>query len=250
MKVVINPAYRKLEDFIRKIPDVFEKEGQVVYAERNTIKKFEEKDVSVSVKSFHVPFFFNQIVYGFFRPSKAKRSYEYGLKLLGKDIFTPEPIAYIEQKRFGLLQKSWYICAHLEYDGMMREFRTGTLEGREELLSAFARFTAFMHEQGVFHKDFSPGNILYVKDKGDYRFYLVDINRMIFRPVGMEKGCENLKRLWGSDEMIAFIAKEYANARQFDVTSCEELTFQYHRKFWERYGRKHKGFLPYLGIID
>ncbi|MDR1121744.1 MAG: lipopolysaccharide kinase InaA family protein [Dysgonamonadaceae bacterium] len=250
MKIVINPAYRYLEDFIRKIPDTFEQGGQVIYAERNTIKRFEEKGVSISVKSFHVPFFLNQIVYGFFRLSKARRSYEYGLKLLEKEIPTPEPIAYIEQKRFGLLQKSCYICAHLEYDGMMREFRTGALTGRENLLRSFARFAAFMHEQGVYHRDFSPGNILYVKNGDDYRFYLVDINRMEFLPVDMKKGCKNLKRLWGNDEMIAFIAKAYADARLFDAPACEKLTFEYHRRFWKKYGRKHNGFLPYIGDAD
>jgi hypothetical protein len=250
MNIVINPKYRHLEDFIRKIPNSFERGGKVIYAERNTIKRFEEKGVSVSIKSFHVPFFLNQIVYGFFRPSKARRSYEYGLKLLEKGVLTPEPIAYLEQKRFGLLQKSYYICAHLEYDGMMREFRTGALAGRENLLRSFARFAAFMHKQEVYHKDFSPGNILYVKNNDDYLFYLVDINRMKFQSIDMKKGCKNFKRLWGNEKMIVFIAKTYADARLLDVLACEKLTLGYHRKFWKKYGRKHKGFLPYIGKTD
>jgi hypothetical protein len=250
VKIVINPAYKHLEAFIRRLPALFEKEGEVVYADRNTIKTFEAEGFSISVKSFHVPSFFNRIIYGFFRPSKAARSYQCGLKLLEKGISTPEPIACIEQKRCGLLHNSYYVCAHLRYDGMMREFRAGALSGREELLRSFARFTASLHRRRVFHKDFSPGNILYVKDAGNYRFYLVDINRMSFRPVGMKKGCENFKRLWGNAEMIAFIAREYAEAMQWDAAACEALILKYRRKFWKRYSAKHQGFLPYLDRIE
>ncbi|MDR1556239.1 MAG: lipopolysaccharide kinase InaA family protein [Tannerellaceae bacterium] len=246
MKIVINPAYRHLEPFVRQLPRIFGKEGSLVYAGRNTIKVFEEKGISVNVKSFRLPCFLNGIVYGFFRPSKARRSYEYGLKLRAENILTPTPIAYIEQKRFGLLRGSYYLSAHLEYDGMLRELRTGTLSGREDLLRAFARFTAEIHQHQIFHKDFSPGNILYLRDGNDYRFYLVDINRMKFCPVGMEKGCKNLQRLWGSEEMLRFLAREYARCRHMDAADCENLTLRHHRHFWKKYSARHKGFLPYL----
>lgn len=246
MKAIINPAYIQLKEFVSRLPDIFDEQGVVIYGERNILKVFEAEGLSVCVKSFHRPYFFNRIAYGFFRPSKAKRSYEHALALLHKGIDTPAPIAYIEDKRGGMLYNSYYICINHSFDGMMRELREGALQGREQLLSEFARFAAAVHNRDILHKDFSPSNILYEKPAGEYVFYLVDINRMIFREVDMEAGCENLKRLWGSNEMIRFIAREYAAARSFDPDECERLTLHYHTKFWKKYTKRHQGFLPYI----
>lgn len=45
-------------------------------------------------------------------------------------------------------------------------------------MTAFAEFTARLHEAGILHLDYSPGNILYDKIGEEYHFSLVDINRM------------------------------------------------------------------------
>jgi hypothetical protein len=74
----------------------------------------------------------------------------------------------------------------------------------------------------------------------------VDINRMAFGKVNMETGCRNLQRLWGSDEMITYIAKIYANSRGFNEDECVRLTLKYHRRFWKKYSKKHNGFKPYI----
>jgi hypothetical protein len=58
----------------------------------------------------------------------------------------------------------------------------------------------------VYPLDYSPGNVLYQIRDGRYSFFLVDINRMRFETVDMKKGCAALRRLWGSDGMITFIA--------------------------------------------
>ena len=245
MKVVVNPTYHSLMSFITSLPECFGKEGTVIYEGRNHLKRFDIETVQLTVKSFRILKFFNRIIYTFFRSSKAKRSYLHGMTLLEKGINTPEPVAYIENRKRGLLSDSYYICMYFESDGMMREFHRGTLVGREMLLQQFARFTASLHEQAVHPLDYSPGNILYqVKDE-QYSFSLVDINRMRFETVGMKTGCESLRRLWGSHEMITFIAAEYARARGFDIETCVRLCLYYHARFWKRYSRRHNGFQPY-----
>ena len=247
MKVVINPKYRCLEEFVKAIPELFSEEGTVIYDARNTLKVFEVQGISVCVKSFHIPFFLNQVVYGYCRSSKAQRSYDHGLVLLEKGINTPEPVAYIEHKKAGLLYDSYYISINQPYTGMMRELRTGRMETRIDLLRSFARFAASVHEKDILHKDFSPGNILYQKEPdGGYSFFLVDINRISFQKITMELGCENLQRLWGSQEMILFIAREYAKARGFDPEACAQLTWKYHTIFWKRFSKRHDGALPYI----
>ena len=246
MNIVINPAFNHLKEYIENISSSFVNEKNIIYEGRNTLKLFDIGEQKFVVKSFKIPHFINKFIYSFIRLSKARRSYEYGLILRTKSINTPEPVAYIENKKFGLLSNSYYVSIHLDYSGMMRELNTGKLEGREEFLRQFAQFTAFIHEQNVLHLDYSPGNILYKKTEDDYAFYLVDINRMSFGPVNMKQGCENLQRLWGNDEMIAFIAAEYAKARGFDVNKCVDLTLFYRKKFWKKFSKRHKGSRPYI----
>ncbi|GHV10398.1 hypothetical protein FACS1894162_4260 [Bacteroidia bacterium] len=235
----------KLETFIKELPDLFEKSGEIIYQGRNTIKVFEVSGQKITVKSFKIPHFINRIAYTFFRPSKARRSYEYGLRLLEKDIPTPAPIAYIEEKRGGLLSRSYYVSAYSEYPGMLRELHYHPLEEVKELVEAFAQFTAEIHNKQVLHLDYSPGNILYQKENGNYEFCLLDINRMQFKPVDWETGCYNLRRLWGSEETIACIASRYAQARGFEEQKTMQLVLGAHRKFWKNFSRRHNGFTPY-----
>ena len=84
----------------------------------------------------------------------------------------------IEQFQSGLLSHSYYICC---YDGgeTVRSLMDGKVEGNEDKLSAFARYTAALHQAGILHLDYSPGNILiHQNDADEYSFSLVDVNRM------------------------------------------------------------------------
>jgi serine/threonine protein kinase len=116
----------------------------------------------------------------------------------------------------------------------MYEFRHHPLEGYEPIVQAFAQFTAHMHEEGILHRDYSPGNILFdVDEKGQVHFEIVDINRMVFdKPVGLERACRNFCRLWGKEDFFRLLATEYAKARGFDETECTRLTIKYWKRFW------------------
>jgi hypothetical protein len=246
MKTIVNPAYGYLTPFIESIPDSFDKEGITIYNERNRIKVFDAgNNEKIVVKSFKIPLFFNKIIYTYFRLSKAERSYNHALKLIERKINTPQPVAYIERKKNGLLADSYYISVYKEYPGILRELRYHPLEEKKDLVKAFVRFTVDIHEKEIFPVDYSPGNILYEKTGDEYKFCLIDINRMLFKPVDIETGAYGLRRLWGSEETIIFIAKEYAKLRKFDEKKFEELTLKYYRFFWKKYSKKHKDFQPY-----
>lgn len=238
-KIVINPKYQHLKEFIGNLHSNFDIQGEVLFGGRNIIRDIPIGDLRLNVKSFKIPNIINQFVYDNFRVSKARRSFEYANILLEKNINTPDPIAYIECKQGVRFMQSYYISIQEEFDGLMREFKTGELIGREDLLSQFARFTADMHQKQVLHLDYSPGNILYKKEDQTYHFYLVDLNRMYFGDITMDLGCQSFRRLWGNDEMIRFIASEYAKARNFNEDKCIELTILYHKKFWEYFTKKH-----------
>ncbi|MBB4037507.1 serine/threonine protein kinase [Dysgonomonas hofstadii] len=246
VKLVINDDYGALLRFIEDLPLSFLRSGEVVYSGRNLIKTFDVDGLKLNVKSFKKPILINQIAYGTCRKSKARRSYEYAFRLKENGFHTPDPIAYLELREYKLLKYSLYISIHEEFDGIMREFYNGQLEGREELLRQFALYTAALHEKKILHIDYSSGNILYKKEGDKYTFYLVDLNRMRFgRTISLDTACYNFRRLWGNDEMISFMVKEYARARNFDEATCLRKTFEYRKRFWETYSKQHPGMKAY-----
>jgi Lipopolysaccharide kinase (Kdo/WaaP) family. len=241
-----NNEYKHLEDFLMNLPNIFAQTGTVIYEGRNEIRLIPFGDELLAVKSFKIPHIINKIAYGFLRPSKAKRSYEYALQLKKKGVNTPTPIAYIEEKKCGLLLRSYYISSYENYSGLLRELAFHPLEEVKDLVEAFAHFTASLHNQQILHLDYSPGNIMYEKIEEQYKFCLVDINRMKFVEVDMKTGCFNLCRLWGSNETISHIARIYAKDRNFDEQKCVELVLHYHKKFWEGNAKRNPKIRPYM----
>ncbi len=244
MKIVLNDKYSHLRTFIESLPDIFDKEGESIFLARNEIRLYEEGGFTLNVKSYKVPILINRIAYTFFRPSKASRAYEHALTLLSKGFQTPDPVAYIETKQSGLLHRSFFISLHTPMDGHMRLFNDedASNAGKEDLIKAFAEFTARLHEADILHCDYSPGNILREKvdemGKISYNFSLVDINRMQFRPVSIEMGCKNFRRMRGNDEFFRLCASYYAKGRGADVEQCVEAFLRY--KYEDREKRKRK----------
>lgn len=238
MKLVLNTNYESLREFITLLPTTFDTGGEVIYNARNQIKVFTLADGrKINVKRYCVPIFINRLVYTFCRQPKAVRAYEYADHLIELDVPTPMPIAYILEQRGGLLAYSFLITEQSSLHNMLYEFGKGTLSGREEIVKAFARFTAGLHEKGVYHKDYSPGNILFDVIQGVPQFTLVDVNRMEFGKVNMDKGCRNFARLWGKRDFFELIATEYATARHFNVQQCINLILKYRHAFWKTHDR-------------
>lgn len=235
MTLVINPTYEHLCDWITTLPQTFARQGKVIYDARNQIRLITTPEgEEVCVKRFHAPRSLNRWIYTFLRAPKAVRAYRNALRLNEAGIGTPEVMAYLLTTRHGLLAESYLISRRSTLTRDMYEFRHHPLEGYEPVVQAFARFTAHMHEKGILHKDYSPGNILFdVNKDGTVTFELVDINRMRFdHVVSMDCACRNFCRLWGKEDFFILLAKEYAKARGFDEQECIRLTLKYWRRFW------------------
>jgi tRNA A-37 threonylcarbamoyl transferase component Bud32 len=216
MKVVINPKYKFLDSFIRNIPTVFEKEGELIYEARNKLKSYDIQGVKIIVKSYKKPHFINRIAYTIIRPSKAKRAYEYAFKLLDKGIQTPEPIAYIEINKNGLLETSYYISIFEKDYNYIRSYMSNHAKD-DNLLLELAKFICLLHEKGILFLDMSPGNILYKKNNDLYDFCLVDINRMKFmKSIPLSRRYKSFKRLSNNTEILTIVAKEYAVCAKLD----------------------------------
>ena len=240
MKVVINPKYGHLREWIQSIPDCFANEGKVIYDARNQIRLITAPDgTALCVKRFHTPRLLNRIGYTFFRSPKAKRAYENALTLLDRGIATPEPVAYILLYKNHLLVESYLVTLQSSLRHTFYEFRDGDISGKESLIQAFARFTARMHDAGIYHLDYSPGNILYDQINGNWQFEIIDINRLYFGHISSREGCKNFCRLWGKTDFFEVLAPAYAQARQIDEARCREWILSARTHFWAHHPHEH-----------
>ena len=240
MKLILNPEFENLRSFVEKLPDHFDNEGEVIFKARNEIRKFTVNGVTFTVKGYKVPLLINRIAYTFFRPSKAERAYEYDGFLLKKGVDTPTPIAYIEISSGGLFHRSYFISEYVSYPRLMREFTGDDFQGRENILKAFAAFTARLHEQGILHLDFSPGNILFEEKGNNVSFSLVDLNRMRFGTLNAQQCLMNFNRISPSPVIVEYIVREYARLRKWDEDASVEAALREHKEFWYKLEKKNQ----------
>lgn len=224
--LVLHPDYKNLEAFMLSLPERFKNgEGTVIHKGRNELRTLEYNGQRYVVKAFHSPHIINRFVYGTFRPSKAKRSYDHAEMLLRIGVGTPQPVGYMNiRSGLGVLfDQSYYVslestCTHIYQELFERKF-----EYEEEVLRAIGRVTAVLHEHGYAHKDYGRANILFRKTPEGIRIELVDLNRMAIGPLDMKAGCKNFERLPATPQMHRWMAEEYAKARGFDTEKCFEL---------------------------
>ena len=237
---VIHPEYLAFEKRLRKVLSQFETSGSyVTKGDRNTIKKIELNGKLFNIKKFKTPNAVQSLVYRFVRKSKAKRSFEYASVLLEKGINTPHPIAYLENFEVGL-KDSYYISEHVDYDFDFRVLNHNPkYPDRKAILRQMAEFTFQLHENEINFLDHSPGNTL-IKDKkdGTYDFYIIDLNRMRFEPMGFEKRMRNFRRLWLSKTMINVMAPAYAELYGKNKAAVHALMTKYSREFQKTVNRK------------
>ena len=193
----IHDNFKQNEAYLDDIITNYDTKGdQFGNQDRNSLKLFKLGDKILNVKSFRIPNLINQIAYKFFRKSKAQRSFEYGKWLQSLDIGTPQPIAYYTFKTPFLFKKSYYISEQLDCDLTYRELTTDfEYPNHEDILRAFTRFTYNLHEKNVHFLDHSPGNTLIKKVSKDFKFYLVDLNRMEFKPLDFDTRIKNFSKL-------------------------------------------------------
>ena len=233
MKIVINPEYSFLTDFINDLPENFSSEGEIIYNERNVLKRYQVQGVDMIVKSFKVPILVNRIAYAFLRKSKACRSYEYALEILKRGGNTPAPIAYIEEYKNGLLNRSYYISIFDARATTIREYMDGSILDAEVMWRSFVRFTINIHRSGILHIDYSPGNVLMeTKPDDSFRFSLIDINRLRFKEVSQEEALSNFDRLALSVEVSTRLAEIYAEECSLDKKETVRKINKYSDRFF------------------
>jgi len=227
-KLEVNEEFKTLKNFVKNIKIFFQKNNNTIHKARNEIKVINYENRDFVVKSFKIPHIINKFVYTFFKSSKAKKSYDYALKI---ENFTPKPIGYIEFYENFLINDSYFISEKFDYDFTIREpLLDINFPNKNEIFKAFAQFTFDLHENGIYHLDYSPGNILIKKENDNFIFKIVDINRMKFLNMDLEKRAKNFSKLWAKDEDLEFIAKEYAKIYKTNNEEFISKTISFSRK--------------------
>ncbi len=235
----IDPSQSEFESFVQEIARHFENEGTVITDNRNSLKILTHHNRKVVVKSFKIPNLINRFAYRYIRGSKAKRSFENARKLLKLGIATPQPIAFVEFFT-PLLEKSFYISDYFPFDFEIRALLNNPdFPDRWRILEAFVAFSYALHQKGVYHIDYSPGNVLIKKENQEYHFSLVDVNRMKFITFDNALRFKNLSRFSASEEDTDFIARYYAAISGIDEQYAVNQLRHYHQKH-QRYLQNKK----------
>jgi serine/threonine protein kinase len=223
---------------LKNIQSYFYNSHDSIHKARNEIKIIDFEGERLVVKSFKIPNAINKIVYTIFKDSKAKKSYENSVKIID---FVPKPIGYIEFKKFGLIDESYFVSEKFDYDFTIREpLLQADFKDKEEVFKAFSRFTYNLHEKDIFHLDYSPGNILIKEENGTYVFKIVDINRMEFKPLNLDDRLKNFAKLWAKDEDLKTIVKEYARLSSENEQKCIDIALQYSQEHKDRKNAKKR----------
>jgi len=245
-KFQLNEKSDLFRDFLLDIRSHFKSNTQTIHKARNELKIIPHANIDTVVKSFKVPNLLRRIIYTFFRDSKAKKSYEYSIKI--KE-FTPQPIGYIEFYENSLITDSYFISEKFDYDFTIREpLLDSKFENRDEIFKAFARFTYSLHKNNILHQDYSPGNILIKKNEDGFLLKVVDINRMEFRELSLDERLKNFNKLWAKDDEIETMAKEYARVSSEDEMKCIQTAQNYNTKHKNKINMKKR--LKGIEVVD
>jgi len=208
--LVIAPRFEALRPFLKKLAtDGVPADAVEIYRARNTVYSLSRHGLDLCIKAFHCPSFPNNLIYTHLRQSKARRSYLFSQRLIAMGFDAPLPVAYIENTVDGRLRTSYYVNIMLRDAHNVRHWEQRP--DADSLVDDLAAYLARLHAAGVFHKDFTPGNILVTRDSdGRRHFNLIDVNRMQFGIHSHRKLMQNFRAINLDPAQTAALARAYA----------------------------------------
>lgn len=231
MKIILNPKYEHLRDYLMRLDEHFEHEGYEIHTGRNVIRTLHVDGLTLCVKRYAQPTLRRRVQQLIYKSSKGKLAYISPLLLRERGFESPESIAYVRY-RHGLCNfVTYFVCLHSNYRYSMYSLLGEPADKQREVIGHFARFAAHLHEDGFLHRDFSSSNILYDIIDGRYHFSLIDTNSLkCGRGVTVAAGCKNLAQLSGDDRFFAYLADCYAKERGADPVKCAFLINEARKK--------------------
>lgn len=220
----IHPSYNH-PPFIEAISDCHRllslPQCQILLERRNRVgivplKLQDKKKAEVVIKEFKTQGI--DKIKSLFLPSKALRAWKGATALVEEGIDTSFPIAYLERRKKGFLDESFYLAEKLSGAEEIRySFLNYSSEKLRPLLKSLAHHLSHCHRKSVLHRDLSDGNIL-VKMENDrkFRFYFIDTNRIRFpSKLSLLRRIKNLIRLGIPPHFQHFFLEQYLGSSRF-----------------------------------
>ena len=224
MKIILNPKYEHLRDYLTRLEEHFDHEGKEIFRDRNVIRTLQTNGLTLCVKRYAPPSLRGRLAVKLYKTPKGKKAYFRPLQLRERGYESPEPVAFVKYNKGLVTSVTYFVSLLSKYRYSLASITDLSDDERHEVTDSFARFAARLHEDGFLHRDFSSSNILFDKVGDRYRFDLVDTNSLrTGRPVSVEKGCANFSRLIGDNEFFSELARVYAEARKADPDYCRRL---------------------------
>lgn len=243
MRLILNPKYKHLREYIEHIDEHFEHEGHEIHRDRNVIRTLQVDGLTLCVKRYSKASLTSRVAIKLhMRSSRARKAYIRPLLLKERGFESPEPVAFVRYNTGIINSVSYFVCLKSKYDKSMADLFELPADEREEIVRAFAYYAAHLHKNGFLHRDFSSDNILFgrVSDSlGErIRFSLIDTNSMrCGRSVSVKKGCSNFARLVGDDAFFIRLAQHYAQAREADPEECLNYMIEARDVYRKRTGK-------------
>src|SRR3990170_735328 len=167
------------------------------------IRVVNENTESVCIKEYRYPSFLEKIIYSFFR-SSARKAWFAAHGILARNFLTPQPIALIEEKRFRMLKKSFFIMEDISdflpcYKYVSEKFSCYdkvTVGKKQMFVSRLAASLRQFHDSGVYHSDLKGSNIMITELPDTWNIFYIDLDRVYFnKRITLKKKIKNLTQL-------------------------------------------------------
>ena len=163
-----------------------------------------ESTKRVCIKEYKYLSFSKQLLYSFHN-SPARRAWFAAHGLMALNFQVPEPIALCEEKRFGILKKSFIImedasaflpCNKYVIEKFGDPHDEVIYRRKQRFVSCLAESFRQLHDSGVYHGDLKANNIIVMESNDTWNFFYLDLDRVWFKKwLTLRKKIKNLSQL-------------------------------------------------------
>lgn len=164
----------------------------------------DESGKLVCIKEYRYPSVLKKFFYPFFR-SPARKAWFAAHGLIAAGVRTPSPIALIEEKRTGMIKRSFFIAEGIFDCRPCYKYIRDTFGNREKevVFPVKRRFAACLavsfrqlHDAAIYHGDLKESNIMVRELPGAWDFYYIDLDRVSFnKNITRRRKIKNLAQL-------------------------------------------------------
>jgi tRNA A-37 threonylcarbamoyl transferase component Bud32 len=158
----------------------------------------------VCIKEYRYPSTFKKCCYPFFR-SPARNAWFAAHGLIAADVHTPKPIALIEEKRTGMIRKSFFITEGIFDCRPCYKYIRNTFGNREKevafpvkrrFASCLAASFRQLHDAAIYHGDLKESNIMVRELPDAWDFFYLGLDRVYFnKNITRRRKIKNLSQL-------------------------------------------------------